>query len=158
LEAKMIVRVLVLALLVVPWSCARAKNTNTVNVGPEAQSKTSGLSQLPPLSREGASLIAQAANTIEKWKNPFIMVRPDGVELVSRDASTGAQIMSIPQMREALLQLPATAWPLGRIVAVQEIGIRSSSNQDDEAIERKREELNQMLESLEIAANWWPSA
>ena len=85
------------------------------------------------------------------------MVRPEGVEFAGGGAATGLQVMSVPAMREALIQLPVTAWPLGRIVAVQETGIRSG-HQDNQAIESKRNELRQMLESLEIAVNWWPSA
>jgi len=58
-------------------------------------------------------------------------------------------------MREMLLSLPVDAWPYGRIVAVQEISIRSRN--DDRSIDRNRSELESMLKDLDITINWWPS-
>ena len=57
-------------------------------------------------------------------------------------------------MREILVSLPADAWPLGRVVAVQELSIRSG--RDDELIEGTGEALKRMLEELRVEINWWP--
>ena len=151
------VRVLVLALIVVASSCARSKKMSPPNAV-QQQNKISGFAKLPPLTRLEASAIAQSVNTVDKWKNPFLVIRPEGIEFDTGGGTDGDHIVSISNLREALTDLPPEAWPLGRIVAVQEIGIRSGQQKDNEAIARNREAVREILESLKIAANWWPSA
>ena len=84
------------------------------------------------------------------------MIRSEGVEMNTSRGSSGLNAVSVSRMREILLSLPVDAWPYGRIVAVQEISIRSRN--DDRSIDRNRSELERMLEDLDITINWWPSA
>src|SRR5688500_12072698 len=69
------------------------------------------------------------ANTLEKWKNPFLFVHPDGVELVSKDRNVQHPRVSISEIEAVLIALPADAWPLGRAVAVQENALGSGQAQ-----------------------------
>jgi len=94
--------------------------------------------------------------SLEAWKNPFLVVRPEGVELVSSRGSSGANSVSVDRMREILVSLPTEAWPLGRVVAVQELGIRSGN--DDELIAANVKALERMLSGLGVQINWWPTA
>ncbi len=92
----------------------------------------------------------------EEWGNPFIIVRRDGFELISQAKPSGAPPIGVDRMRLVLLSLPRDAWPLGRVVAVQEIGIRSGN--DDELIDGNSAALKTMLGELDIQISWWPSA
>ena len=91
---------------------------------------------------------------LDEWKNPFLVVRPDGVEMVTGRGSSGANTVSVDRMREILVSLPAEAWPLGRVVAVTELSIRSG--RDDELIDGTGEALKRMLKELRVEINWWP--
>ena len=110
-----------------------------------------GFALVPP-----ADLTAtQRARTPVEWKNPFLVIRSEGVEMNTSRGSSGLNAVSVSRMREILLSLPVDAWPYGRIVAVQEISIRSRN--DDRSIDRNRSELESMLKDLDITINWWPS-
>ena len=91
------------------------------------------------------------------WQNPFLVVQRDGVSVTARGGSqTGSQMVSIDKLANYLDSLPEKAWPYGKIVGLQEIGIRSGD--DDKFIERNKTETVRILNSLGIEFNWWPSA
>ena len=87
------------------------------------------------------------------WRNPYLIVRADGVEILSGGTS---RVVPADALAEALASLPGSAWPYGRVVAVQEQSIRSGD--DDDAIRRSKEICEAELRGLGVAASWWPSA
>jgi hypothetical protein len=88
------------------------------------------------------------------WKNPYLIVRRDGVEIIGRMAvGHSIPVDSVPG---ALKELPDSAWPYGLVVAVQDIGIRAPV--DTPRIEANRKGLLTLLKKLGIAVDRWPSA
>ena len=93
---------------------------------------------------------------MKAWKNPYLIVRSDGVALL--DAADNAEIHLKPdELLPALARLPASNWPYGRVVAAAENSTRSSE-QDAVAIRRNKGIVGGMLEGAHIAVKWVPSA
>ena len=98
----------------------------------------------------------------ENWKNPYLIVRPDGIGIIeTTPAGRGISVASVPHVVESvpdvLEKLPDSAWPYGLVVAVQDVGILSSSD-DKTRIEANRKELLRLLRQHGIAVELWPSA
>ena len=90
------------------------------------------------------------------WRNPYLIVRPDGVALL--DAADSAEIRLKPaELLPALAALPASNWPYGRVVAATENSAKSSE-QDSIAIRRNKGIVGGILQSAHIAIKWVPSA
>ena len=90
------------------------------------------------------------------WRNPYLIVRTDGVALL--DAADSAEIRLKPaELLPALAALPASNWPYGRVVAATENSTRSSE-QDSIAIRRNKGIVGGILQSAHIAIKWVPSA
>ena len=93
---------------------------------------------------------------MKTWRNPYLIVRVDGVGLL--DVSNNEQqIIDLGRLPEALAKLPTSAWPYGRVVAIQEIS--AASSEEDRAKLRKNRALAAgALESMKVLINWVPSA
>ena len=52
------------------------------------------------------------------WSNPYLVIRADRVGLLNGIAANEEQILKPGEVLNALAQLPASAWPYGRAVAV----------------------------------------
>jgi len=93
---------------------------------------------------------------MKKWRNPYLIIRTDGVGLL--DPADNAEILLKPEeLLDQLAQLPASAWPYGRVVAVAENSTRKSE-QDGVAIRRNKGIIGGILESAQIAIEWVPAA
>lgn len=93
---------------------------------------------------------------MKKWRNPYLIIRTDGVGLL--DPADNAEILLKPEeLLDRLAQLPASAWPYGRVVAVAENSTRKSE-QDGVAIRRNKGIIGGILESAQIAIEWVPAA
>jgi hypothetical protein len=93
---------------------------------------------------------------MKKWRNPYLIVRPDGVALF--DTADSAEIILKPaEVLPALANLPASNWPYGRVVAATENSGRASE-QDGVAIRRNKGIVGGMLEGAHVAVKWVPSA
>ena len=88
------------------------------------------------------------------WKNPYLIVRRDGVEIVGM--TVVGQAIPVDSVPGVLKGLPDSAWPYGLIVAVQDIGLVSEG--DPQRIEANRKRLLMLLKKLAIAVDRWPSA
>ena len=87
------------------------------------------------------------------WKNPYLIVRRDGIEIVGMTpVGRAITVESVPGVLE---RLPASAWPYGLVVAVQDIGILSGKS-DLAHIEANRTKLLNLLKELGIAVDRWP--
>lgn len=92
---------------------------------------------------------------MKAWRNPYLIVRVDGVGLL--DVSNNEQqIVDPDKLPAALAKLPGSAWPYGRVVAVQEIS--AAASEDDKAKLRKNRALVAgTLEGMQVLINWVPS-
>lgn len=92
---------------------------------------------------------------MRNWRNPYLIVRPDGVALL--DAADSAEIKLKPaELLGALAALPASNWPYGRVVAAAENSAKASE-QDSVAIRRNKGIVGGILQSAHIAVKWVPS-
>ncbi len=87
------------------------------------------------------------------WKNPYLVVRRDGIEIVGITAVGHA--IAVDSVPGVLKGLPDSAWPYGLVVAVQDIGLTSQG--DPLRIEANRQKLLTLLKKLGIVIDLWPS-
>jgi len=93
---------------------------------------------------------------MKKWRNPYLIVRADGVALY--DSADSAEIILKPEeLLPALARLPASNWPYGRVVAAAETGVRATE-QDGVDIRRNKGIVGGLLEGAHIAIKWVPAA
>ena len=93
---------------------------------------------------------------MKKWRNPYLIVRADGVALY--DSADSAEILlKTDEVLPALARLPASDWPYGRVVAGAEIGVRASE-QEGIAIRRNKGIVGGLLQGAHVAIKWVPSS
>lgn len=92
------------------------------------------------------------------WNNPYLVVRPAAVGLLTDVASNEEQIVKPEEVLKALAQLPAAAWPYGRAVAILVDAKATSSEQEKIALRRNRGIVAGELQSAHVAINWIPSS
>jgi len=91
---------------------------------------------------------------MKKWRNPYLIVRADGVVLF--DAADSAEIAVKPEdVIPELARLPSSNWPYGRVVAAAEVGVRASE-QDGVAIRRNKGIVGGLLDGAHVAIKWVP--
>jgi hypothetical protein len=89
---------------------------------------------------------------MRKWRNPYLIVRNDGVGLL--DPADNAEIVLKPEeLLTALARLPSSAWPYGRVVAVAE-NAGTNSEPDRIAIRRNKGIVGGILEGAHVAIEW----
>jgi hypothetical protein len=88
------------------------------------------------------------------WSNPYLVIRPDGVGLLTRVAANEQQILKPEEVLSALARLPAPAWPYGRAVAILMEQKPSASETDKIALRRTRGIVAGDLEGAHVAINW----
>jgi hypothetical protein len=94
--------------------------------------------------------------TAEDWPNPIVIVNSDSFYLVSHvDDRRVQKELNLADLEKTLTALRLDRWPLGRVVAVQENGLRSPG--DNENISEKSKEVKQLLEYLKLMIEFWPS-
>src|SRR5437773_2075075 len=79
----------------------------------------------------------------QNWQNPTIVVGADGVNVVLFD--DGAR-MTLDKLHDYLSELPNRYWGRGKIVAIQEGGLRAPNT--DDVIRRNMEQTKRIVESL----------
>ncbi len=93
---------------------------------------------------------------MKTWRNPYLIVRPEGVVLL--DVADNAEIQLKPaELLPALAALPASYWPYGRVVAAAENSAKSSA-QDSVAIRRNKGIVGGILQGAHVAVKWVPSS
>jgi len=91
----------------------------------------------------------------DEWHNPFIIVHRDGYAAVLHHQPRSQQSLTLEELEQSLLQLPLERWPLGKVIAVSESGLRSPG--DDEKIAANLKSLKRMLKSHKLRIDQWPS-
>jgi hypothetical protein len=126
-----------------------------------------GCNQQPPPAVPDPHTILEAIPTadsakysriqdMKNWRNPYLIVRADGVALF--DVADSAEIILKPEeLLPALAKLPASNWPYGRVVAAAEAGVMGSER-DKVAIRRNKGIVGGILKGAHIAVDWVPSA
>ena len=110
------------------------------------------IQQIPPADPKKYA----AMRDMKAWRNPYLIVRVDGVALL--DATNNEQqIVDPDKLAEALARLPASAWPYGRVVAIQEISA-AGSDEDKAKLRKNRALAAGALEGMQVLINWVPSA
>jgi len=89
------------------------------------------------------------------WKNPQLIVRPTGIEIIGITPAGSA--IPVDSVFDLLEHLPDSAWPYGLVVAVSDAGLRASKN-DDAPIHANRIRLLRMFKQKGISVELWPSA
>jgi hypothetical protein len=93
-----------------------------------------------------------------KWQNPILVIRRDGIEVISKGLPSGQRTVASTDLRRTLIDLPVTAWPYGRVVAVQDIGLRAADLSDEQPISDNRNLTLAILKTLQVTVEGWPSA
>ena len=65
------------------------------------------------------------------WENPYLIIRRDGIEVMVKRLPSSRKTVAAADLARTLIGLPVTAWPYGRVVAVQEISIREADRSDE---------------------------
>jgi len=118
---------------------------------PQAPDPQTILQAIPPAD----SAIYKHIQDMKKWRNPYLIVRADGVALL--DVADSAEIVMKPdELLPALAKLPASNWPYGRVVAA--VAGVVGSEQDKVAIRRNKGIVGGLLQGAHIAVEWVPSA
>jgi len=135
---------LVLLLSILPVACS----TQNAAKPPDPQTVLRAISPADPAQYDHIQ-------DMRKWRNPYLIVRADGVALYD-SADSAEIILKTEEVLPALAGLPASKWPYGRVVAVSENGA-SGSEQEGVAIRRNKGIVGGMLEHAHIAVKWVPS-
>ena len=129
-------------------SCSRPA-TNAAEV---QQDPATRLRNIPPASPEQYL----RKNAVKDWKNPYLIVREDGIGLVDL-SNNEIHILKPDEVLAALAALSPSAWPYGRVVFVtasENAGISESSKIQ---IRKNRALLAGTLKESEVAINWGPA-
>jgi hypothetical protein len=92
------------------------------------------------------------------WKNPILIIRRDGIEVISNGVLSGGRIVAPTDLQRTLIDLPLTAWRYGRVVAVQEIGLRAPDFSDTKPMADNLDVTLAILKTLEVTVERWPTA
>ena len=114
-------------------------------MSPEAR-----IQQIPPADPKKYQYVM---GDYRDWRNPYLMIRKDGVGLLDV-ANDEQRLIKLEDLPKTLAQLPKSAWPYGRIVAVGENGLRASG--DDVLIRKNRGIVLGTLEGLHILVSLGP--
>ena len=146
---------MVLVLSPVLAACNRTAQTPMAQGGVSARQTPSEFdSRIPPPDLRRYEDVRDAKD----WQNPYLVIHAEGVEVISKHTSVGRQIVSCDELAPLLESLPATAWPYGRVVAAQEVGIRLGDGKDERPVAENKARVERILTSLEVKVDWWPSA
>jgi hypothetical protein len=92
---------------------------------------------------------------IKAWRNPYLIVKADSVGLL--DVANHEEHRLKPEELSAVLaNLPQSAWPYGRVVALAE-SQGQGSHDDSARIRDVRAKVASILHSLEVQVYWVPS-
>jgi hypothetical protein len=122
----------------------RVPEEAAASTNPEAR-----IQQIPPADPKKYGQAPASAD----WRNPYLIIRKDGVGLL--DAGNNEErLIKLEDLPNALAQLPQSAWPYGRVVAVTEVGVRASG--DDVLIRKNRGIVLGTLESMHVLVSIGP--
>ncbi len=101
---------------------------------------------------EPAKFPAVKAN--KHWSNPYLLIRPEFIGMLTDVAPNEEKIIKPEQVLETLANLPASAWPYGRAVAILVEEKRANSDQERIALRRNRGLVSGDLERANVKILW----
>ena len=126
---------------------------------------TSGNAQNQEMSKKGTDTLERIPDPKmeeirrirrEDWPNPIVVVNADGFYMIMTvDGERVQEELNLADLEKTLKELKLERWPLGRVVAVQENGLRNPG--DNEQISEKAKEVKQMLGSHKVMIELWPA-
>jgi hypothetical protein len=99
-----------------------------------------------------------SAHESRRWSNPYLVIRPDAVGLLTSVAANEEQILKPEEVLNALARLPASAWPYGRAVEILVEEKPAASESDKVALRRNRGIVAGDLEGAHVAITWIPTS
>jgi len=105
---------------------------------------------IPTADQEKVNSIHAASN----WANPYLLVYPDGFVVISGAFPDGRNRVESNGLRQALIKLPLSAWPYGKVVALQEATHLPPG--DDGPTGRNKRAAEATLKELRLEFHWWP--
>jgi hypothetical protein len=138
----------IIALVLILSACSETAVSSRLT---QAKSPTRVIDSLPAPDDQEIRKIRSA----DEWHNPYVIVCRDGYELILHDQARSQVLLSLDELEKALVKMPLERWPLGKVVAVQEIGLRSPG--DDTKIGLNLKAVIRMLGSHKVRVDRWPS-
>jgi hypothetical protein len=101
---------------------------------------------------------SQKIKDMKEWRNPYLILRTNGVALL--DAGNHEEHMLKPEeLLTTLANLPGSAWPYGRVVALQDEAIPDTDPDEKKVqIRRNRGIVAGTLEEAHVLIRWVPAA
>jgi hypothetical protein len=93
---------------------------------------------------------------MKAWRNPYLIIKVEGVGLLDV-GNNEQQLIDPDKLPDALAKLPPSAWPYGRVIAIQEISA-ADSDEDKAKLRKNRALVAGALESMQVLISWVPSA
>ncbi len=108
--------------------------------------KITGLESIPPAD----PLKFPPFHDLRGWKNPYFVVRDDGIGLVDL-SNREVHILTPEQIPAELVSLGSDAWPYGRVVLVTEAKPKDPTDKQKAEIRKNRGLLVGTLKELDVA-------
>jgi hypothetical protein len=90
----------------------------------------------------------------KRWSNPYLVIRPEEVGLLTNVAANQEQILKPEEVLNTLARLPASAWPYGRAVAILVEQKSAAPEQEKILLRRNRGFVAGDLERAHVAILW----
>jgi hypothetical protein len=90
------------------------------------------------------------------WKNPYLTVLPDGIGIQCLAVAFTKKV-PVGALHQTLLSLPLSAWPYGRVVALQAGGGPTGPDYPPR-IEQNRVQVEAILKAAGVTIEYWPGA
>jgi hypothetical protein len=143
------IRVVVGLVIVVSFSLVACSRQNA----PASPDATSLLQSIAPADASKYPSLQESKH----WSNPYLVIRTDRVGLLTGIAANEEQILKPEEILNVLAQLPASAWPYGRAVAVLVDEKPATPEPDKIALRRNRGIVEGELEGAQVAIRWIPT-
>jgi hypothetical protein len=138
--------IVVLALLASLIACSKPQQPETADTP-----KPTGLESIPvPDSSK-----FPAVGNMRDWKNPYFVVREDGIGLVDL-SNREIRLLKQEEVPAELVSLPSSAWPYGRVVLISQAVPANLSAQSKEELRKNRGLLLGTLKELDVQVSEAP--
>ena len=121
---------------------------------PDAATLLQGVTAADPAKYPSASSQEIGLRETRHWSNPYLVIRPEAVGLLTSVTANEEQILKPEEVLDALARLPASAWPYGRAVAILVDEKPAASEADKIALRRNRGIVAGDLEGAHVAIDW----
>lgn len=125
-------------------------------LGGPMQSGSIPTGRLDPRIGAAAPELYKSVRDAKDWENPCLVIRRDGIEVIGKQLPAGRQTVAVADLERTLIRLPVSAWPYGRVAAVQENSVREGDRSDVKRIADNLVAAFAILEKLDVTVERWP--